>query len=84
MDLKLLVQACTDEEKHQLRQLIDEHFLRKPLTGTPTKQFTTAEVRDIAVRADADPRTVWRVIRGQPVKGMPERRIRAVLQQCRW
>lgn len=39
-----------------------------------------ATVRQIAVLASVDPRTVLRALRGEPVRGMPGHRIRAVLQ----
>jgi hypothetical protein len=39
----------------------------------------TAALRRYAVAADADPRTVRKVLEGQPVRGMVARRVQAVL-----
>jgi len=37
-------------------------------------------IRELAVKASVDPRTIEKVYRGQPVRGMPSRRARAVLE----
>lgn len=48
----------------------------------PTKTvLSESEVRKIAVAAEADPRTVRRVINGQATKGMASQRIQAVLRR---
>jgi hypothetical protein len=39
-----------------------------------------ATVREPAVKACVDPRTILKVYAGQPVRGMPARRARAVLE----
>jgi len=38
-----------------------------------------ARLRQLSVKASADPRTVLRVLRGEPVRGLPYYRIRDVL-----
>lgn len=45
------------------------------------KQLTVAQIRKVAVEADTDPRTVQRVVRGQPTRGMTGARIMRVLQR---
>lgn len=39
----------------------------------------TATLRRLAVEAEADPRTVARYLRGEPVRGLAKHRIRRVL-----
>ena len=46
--------------------------------ATP-RDVDTAMIRRLAVEADADPRTVRRVLRGERVRGMVDRRVRRVL-----
>lgn len=38
-----------------------------------------ATLRELAVKASCDPRTIEKVIRGEPVRGMARRRARAAL-----
>jgi DNA-binding LacI/PurR family transcriptional regulator len=45
------------------------------------RQLDEAEIRRIAVEADADPRTVKRVIRDQPVQRMTADRITRALRK---
>lgn len=40
----------------------------------------SSQLREVAVKAGVDPRTVRRVIEGKPVRGLTGRRIRRVLQ----
>jgi hypothetical protein len=44
-----------------------------------TLRLEWAIVRAVAVEADADPRTVQKCLRGEKVRGMVERRVKAVL-----
>lgn len=44
-------------------------------------RLDSAQLREIAVEADADPRSVRRVVAGMPVKGMSGQRIKRALQK---
>lgn len=44
------------------------------------KQLDTATVRWLAVEAGVDPKTIIKVSKGRPVRGMPGHRARAALQ----
>ncbi len=41
----------------------------------------TATIRRLAVACDADPRTVERVLRGEPIRGVARQRVARVLRQ---
>lgn len=47
--------------------------------STPKRHIDAAVLRRLAVSADADPRTVMRVLRGDLVRGMVRERIARVL-----
>jgi len=48
---------------------------------TATKCLVAHDIRQIAVESFTDPRTVEKVIRGEPVKELSERRIRAAMNR---
>jgi hypothetical protein len=49
-----------------------------------TKQLDEAEIREVAVEAGADPRTVKRVIRDQPCQRLAAERITRALRKLGW
>lgn len=48
----------------------------------PPNKPDSAALRELAVRADVDPRTIKRVLEGAAVRGMPGRRARRVLEEA--
>lgn len=52
-----------------------------PATSVKQIEMPEAQVRRVAVEADADPRTVRRVLRGESTRGMAAERVRMVLRR---
>lgn len=50
------------------------------MTKTHTKTVDEATKRELAVRAEVDPRTIEKILRGEPVRGMAGRRARRTLE----
>lgn len=57
---------------------MDQHTKKKPLNPS---RLDAGALRKLAVEASCDPRTVRRVLQGQPVRGLAGERARAVLMQ---
>lgn len=49
--------------------------------SSPGPRLSWSELRAVAVRASADPRTVQRVLRGEPVRHLPRSRIEVALAE---